>query len=777
MASNTFYVTRCSNTSYNGLKNGGEVSFERSAATSTSTKDLGKVYFTTSGTIPRIATINKINFGHDLRMNRKSTALYKTISKTRLYVNGASKSSEQSSSAVGDTWIGFGWDNSSSISSKDLYDGEAYQTVKVTYQGLLKTTQYIRNLRITVDWSAIYATAVSIGSNRSIYIGDTVTLSPTYTPSEISYPGVTYTSSNTSVATVNSSGVVTGVAKGTATITATTTDGSNKSGSITVTVKKAVTGVSLNKTSLTLDEGKTETLTATVSPSDASVTTVSWSSSNTSIATVNSSGVVTAKSKGTCTITATSTDDSNKKATCSVTVLRRVTGMYVSSNNVNVDVGGTTAITVHTIPSDASNTSFTISSADSTIATMNSSGTISGLKKGQTTITVTSVDGGYSQTITVNVIQRVTSISVSPKTKTIDEGETYSLSVTVLPEDANNKNYSFSVGSSSIASVSTQNVVTGISKGTTTITVTSADNSSIKDITSVTVIRRVSSMYISKTQTSIDVGKTEKISAHVVPETANNTNFTWSTSNSSVATIDSDGTIHAISRGTATISATSEDGGYVASCVVTTIQRVTGITISAPATVTLDENETYSFEVTILPSNANNKNFSTSSSNTSIASLNSNTEVLAKSKGQCTITVTSEDGGFTASFSVNVLRRVTGVQISNSTLSVEAGKNAQLSAIISPSGVSNPNVSWSSSNTSIATVDSNGKITAVAAGQCSITVTTEDGGFSDSCALTVTPNDDILNIVNGINRIKNIKIGTTNISKCYLGTIKIFDNT
>lgn len=608
MASNTFYVTSCSDTSYNGLKNGGEVSFERSAETSTATKNLGKVYFTTSGTIPRVATISKIHFGHQLRMNRKATALYKTISKTRLYVNGTSKSGEQSSSAVGDTWIGFSWENSSSIDSKALYDGGAYQTVKVTYQGLLKTTQYIKGLNIVVDWSAIYATALSIGSNRSIYIGNTITLSPTYTPSEISYPGVTYTSSNTSVATVNSSGVVTGVAKGTATITATTTDGSNKSASITVTVKKAVTGVSLNKSSTTLDENATETLTATVSPNDASVKTVTWSSSNTSVATVSSSGVVTAKSKGTCTITATSTDDSSKKATCSVTVLRRVTGMYVSSNNVSLEVGKTTSITVHTVPSDASNTSFTISSADSTIATMNSSGVISGLKKGQTTITVTSVDGGFSQSVTVTVIK-----------------------------------------------------------------------------------------------------------------------------------------------------------------------KVTGISVSAPSTVTLNERQTYSFSVTITPSDASDLTYTTSSSNTSIASV-SGTQVTANSKGQCTITATSNDGGYTASFTVVVKRPVTGVQISNSQLSVEQGKSSSLTATVIPSGASNTNISWSSSNTSIATIDSNGHISALSVGQCTITVTTEDGGYQDYCSLTVTANDDVLKIMKGSLTIKHIKKGNINISKVYLGTIKIFDN-
>lgn len=652
MASNTFKVVRCSNTSYNGLINDGEVSFERSGTISQESKSLGNVYYDTTGVIPRIATISKITFGHDLRQSRSATALYKTISKTRLYVNGKAKSSEQSSSAVGNTWIGFGWENSSSITSKNLYDGGAYQSVKVTYQGALKTTQYIKRLYITVDWSPIYATAVSIGSNRTIYIGDTVTLSPTYTPSEISYPGVTYTSSNTSVASVNSSGVVTGVAKGTATITATTTDGSSKTASITITVKKAVTGVSLNKSSTTLDENATETLTATVSPSDASVRTVTWSSSNTSVATVNSSGKITAISKGSCTITATSTDDSSKKATCSVTVLRRVTGMYVSSNNVSLDVGQTTSITVHTVPSDASNTSFTISSADSTIATMNSSGTISGLKKGQTTITVTSVDGGYTQTITVNVIKRVTSIDVSPSTKTVDEDENFNLTVTVSPSDATNTNYTYSIGNSSIVSLVSGDTFKGLSKGTTTITVTSSDNSSLTDSCSVTVLRRVTGMYISKSQTTLDLGNTETITAHVVPDSASNTNYTWSTSNSSVATI-SNGVITAVGKGTATITATSQDGGYTATCTVTVLKRVTGISVSPTYTI-LQLGSEESITVSVTPSDASDTSYSTSYSTSGIVTI-SNGKLVPIAQGSTVITFTTTDGSYIATCEVTVV--------------------------------------------------------------------------------------------------------------------------
>ena len=172
--------------------------------------------------------------------------------------------------------------------------------------------------------ATVLATGVTLnqGNLTLTSAGQTASLTATVSPSNATNKSVTWTSSNPSVATVSSSGVVTAVANGTATITATTADGSNKTATCAVTVNIPVkaTGVSLNQTSLTLTSaGQTATLQATVSPSNASNKNVTWSSSNPSVATV-SNGVVTAVANGTATITVTTADGSNKTATCAVTV-------------------------------------------------------------------------------------------------------------------------------------------------------------------------------------------------------------------------------------------------------------------------------------------------------------------------------------------------------------------------------------------------------------------------------------------------------------------------
>ncbi|MBR3965573.1 MAG: Ig-like domain-containing protein [Clostridia bacterium] len=165
-------------------------------------------------------------------------------------------------------------------------------------------------------------TGVSLNkTTASMTEGESLTLTATVVPENATNKNVTWSSSDTNVATVSASGVVTAKSVGTATITVKTADGS-KTATCVVTVKAktiAVTGVSLNKTSATMTEGETLTLTATVAPTNATNKNVTWTSSNTSIATVSASGVVTAKSAGTATITVT-TADGSKKATCVVTV-------------------------------------------------------------------------------------------------------------------------------------------------------------------------------------------------------------------------------------------------------------------------------------------------------------------------------------------------------------------------------------------------------------------------------------------------------------------------
>ena len=155
-------------------------------------------------------------------------------------------------------------------------------------------------------------------TSQSIAVGKTAALKATVSPSAATNKNVTWKSSNTSVATVNSKGVVTGKKAGTATITVTTKDGSKKA-TCKVTVRVPVTGVKLNKTRQTLKVNGKVTLKATVSPTNATNKKVTWKSSNTSVAVVSSKGVVTARKGGTARITAT-TQDGKKAAACTVTV-------------------------------------------------------------------------------------------------------------------------------------------------------------------------------------------------------------------------------------------------------------------------------------------------------------------------------------------------------------------------------------------------------------------------------------------------------------------------
>ena len=175
-------------------------------------------------------------------------------------------------------------------------------------------------------------------SSLALDVGESETLTATITPDNATDKSVTWESSDTNIATVEN-GKVTAVAQGSTTITATAADGSGEKATCTVTVHAAavsVTGVSLNKTELTLTEGDSETLTATVEPSDATNPAVNWSSDKPEVATVEG-GTVTAKAAGTATITATAADSSGVSATCTVTVTQST--YSISADTTALDFG------------------------------------------------------------------------------------------------------------------------------------------------------------------------------------------------------------------------------------------------------------------------------------------------------------------------------------------------------------------------------------------------------------------------------------------------------
>ena len=587
--------------------------------------------------------------------------------------------------------------------------------------------------------------ATNISLNRTsatMNCNETLQLTATILPNNASNKAVTWTSSNTNVATVSSSGLVTAKAAGTATITATTQDGSNLSATCHITVSpQLATGITLNKTSATINNGNALQLTATVTPSNTTNPAVAWASSNTSVATVNNNGMVLAKGPGNVTITATTTDGSNLSASCAVTVIQLATGITLSQTSATLSNGEMLQLTATVMPNNASNKAVTWTSSNTSVATVSSNGLVTAKGRGTATITATTTDGSnLSASCTITVDQLATGISLSQTTANINKGETLQLTATVTPSNANNKTVTWTSSNTTIATVSNTGLVTAKAVGNATITATTADGSSLSASCQVTVNQPATGISINKTSATINNGETLQLTATVSPSNASNKSVTWTSSNTSVATVNSNGLVTAKGRGSATITATTTDGTNLsASCAITVCQLATGISMSQ-TTASIVVDKTLQLTATVSPSNANNTAVSWTSSNTTIATVSSTGLVTAKAVGNATITATTADGSnLSASCQVTVTPQLaTSITLNKTSATLNNGETVQLSATVTPSNASNKSVTWTSSNASVATVNSNGLVTAKGRGTASITATTADGSnLSASCAITV----------------------------------------
>ena len=258
----------------------------------------------------------------------------------------------------------------------------------------------------------------------------------------------------------------------------------------------------------------------------------------------------------------------------------------------------------------------------------------------------------------------------------------------------------------------------------------------------------VTSVQIGSSSLALEPGETANLTATVLPSNATDKSVSWSSNNTGVATVDNNGKVTAVAAGSAVITVTTTDGGKTATCNVTVTNPAVPVqSVSLDKTelsMTVGENATLT--ATVMPANADNKAVTWSSNNTSVATVDNTGKVTAVAAGSAVITVTTTDGGKTATCTVTVTNPdipVQSVSLNKTELSLIIGENATLIATVLPENAVNKAVTWSSSNTAIATVDANGKVTAVAAGEAIITVTTTDGGKTATC--TVTVSDEVPN--------------------------------
>ena len=592
--------------------------------------------------------------------------------------------------------------------------------------GSAKITAKAGDKTATCEVTVIATEVTSVTLDKttaSLRAGETVTLTATVKPDDATDKTVTWSSSNDAIATV-SDGVVVAVKVGSATITAKAGD---KTATCDVTVVATeVTSVTLDKTSASLKAGETLTLTATVKPDDATDKTVTWSTSDASVATVTN-GVVVAVKVGTATITAKA---GGKTATCAVTVAAtQVTSITLDKTTASLRAGESVTLTATVKPDDATDKTVTWSTSDASVATV-TNGVVVAVKVGTATITARASDKTATCTITV-VATQVTSVTLDKTSASLKAGETVTLTATVKPDDATDKTVTWSTSDASVATVS-NGVVIANKVGSATITAKAGDKTATCAIT--VVATPVTSVILDKTSASLKAGESVTLIAKVNPSDATDKTVTWSTSDASVATV-SNGVVNAVKVGSATI--TAKAGDKTATCTVTVIPTpVTSVALNVTS-ASLQVGETVTLTATVNPSDATDKSVTWSTSDESIATV-SNGVVKAVSIGSATIT--AKAGDKTATCAVSVVPPpvvpVSSITLDKTSASLKAGETVTLTATVNPADATDKTVTWSSSDASVATVI-NGLVTAVKVG--SATITAKAGEKTATCSITVVP--------------------------------------
>lgn len=451
--------------------------------------------------------------------------------------------------------------NKQQCSIKAIKAGTA--TLTLSFANLTKTASIIVSDPAPIPVSSVFLSKTT----SSLSVDSEETLIATVLPVNASEKTVSWSSSNPTIATVNN-GKVTAVSVGNTTITA-SCGGKSATCVYTVTAKVIpVTSVTVNKTSLELSVGGSETLTAEVLPVDATSKVVSWLSSNSSVASVDSNtGLVTALSEGNAVITAKAGD---KTDTCNVTVTAPVvpvTSVDITESSVDLEAGENTTLHTTVLPTDASYKVVSWESNDLTVASVDNSGVVTALASG--TATITASCGGKSDTCTINVsapVVPVTAVNLSSYSESLVVGSNVTLEATVVPSTATSKTVSWSSDNPSVATVES-GVVTAVTAGTANIVATAGGVDSTACVVTVTSAPvPVTSVTLDIHSASVEEGLTQTLTATVLPTDATSRTVTWTSDNTSVATVV-EGVVNAISVGTATITASC--GGFSDTCDIT----------------------------------------------------------------------------------------------------------------------------------------------------------------------------------------------------------------
>ena len=572
------------------------------------------------------------------------------------------------------------------------------------------------------------------GSEFYVEVGGTLTINAVLVPETAKDAVLLWTSDDPEVATVNN-GVVTALKEGKTTVVVRAESG--VTASCVVYVTPVVTGISL-PAALTVYVGGSTVLTPKFTPEGAASTALVWSSADESVATVSQEGVVTGVNGGRTTVTVKCKEYS---ATCQVKVRKAAIGVELDITEADLKVGvDELQLTAIVEPSNSIDYDLDWTTSDDAVAVVSDKGLVTPVGPGEATITVT-VDRAHQATCVVRVTQPAEGVFLNKTELKIQRGTSETLEATVQPATTNIKDLTWTSSAPEIASVDQTGKVTAHKLGEADITVTTVDGGHTA-VCKVTVIQKVTGVTLDKESASLRIGEeTLQLNAVVEPSDASDKSLLWTSSEPGVASVSETGLVTPLAPGETVITVTTVDGEFSATCTVTVIQPVISITLNETS-ININPDMTFELVAQINPDNASDKTLEWKSSDETVATADQNGVVTGVETGvgrEAVITVTSKDSGVYATCIVRVTKDVVGVELDCQYKRIEAGKEFQLTAIITPSDATNRNVTWKSSAEGVARVDAGVKVTAVAAGTAIITVTTEQNGYTATCKAVVRP--------------------------------------
>ncbi|MBR0298105.1 MAG: Ig domain-containing protein [Bacteroidales bacterium] len=575
---------------------------------------------------------------------------------------------------------------------------------------------------VTVSPKRIDVTMLLLNKTElSMIVGEEYPLVATIVPENATERTIQWSTSAPEIATVDN-GKVTAVKEGFAKIVA-YVDGKTAECSVTIDYIP-VQSITLAPSDLTLYEGEEHTLSATITPENATYQSVLWSTTDDKIANVENGKVVAIK-KGSAKIKG---EANGKTAECQVEVLSSVANISLDKNELGMKVGDTQTLNAVITPEDATlRESLVWASSDENVVIVDQSGKVDAIKEGTATVSV-SVEGKKAEcVITVDYVH-VSSIDLSQTEATLFIGDALTLTATLNPSNVTYNTIEWTSSDENVVVVSGNGQVSAVGKGSAIV---SAKSDGKEASCSFTVLVPLTGLSFDQNSLTLSNGNTTTLSVVKTPADASiKGEIVWNSSNPSVATVSQEGVISAINKGTTDITATAD--GFTATCTINVIIPVNSVSLNKTE-LSLAEGYSETITATVLPDDASDKTVTWTSSDQSVATVEDG-KICAIKEGETTITARAGEIAATCKVTVTKKIDVAMIMLDNTQLSMNWCDEKKLTATIVPANATEQNIQWSTSNPNVATVE-NGLISAVWEG--STTIVAYIDGKTAQCAVEI----------------------------------------